>query len=64
MKVNGIEIELQKQTTISDFLLQEGYIIENVAIEKNKTIIPKKDFENEMLNNTDSIEIVQFVGGG
>jgi len=47
-----------------DFLKKEGYDATKVAVEKNGDIIPKKNFEAEMLSDIDKIEIVSFVGGG
>ena len=64
MFVNGKYITLEKLISISDFLKIQGYQEERVAVEKNKTIIPRKDFSTELLNDNDTIEIVNFVGGG
>ena len=35
-----------------------------VAVEINRTIIPKADWENCKLKPGDAVEIVNFVGGG
>jgi len=64
MIVNGKEIVLQKEISVMDFLKKEGYDATKVAVEKNGDIIPKKNFEAEMLSDIDKIEIVSFVGGG
>jgi len=64
MIVNGKEIVLQKEISVMDFLKKEGYDVTKVAVEKNGDIIPKKNFEAEMLSDIDKIEIVSFVGGG
>jgi len=64
MIVNGKEIVLQKEISVMDFLKKEGYDVTKVAVEKNGYIIPKKNFEAEMLSDIDKIEIVSFVGGG
>jgi len=64
MIVNGKEIVLQKEILVMDFLKKEGYDVTKVAVEKNGDIIPKKNFEAEMLSDIDKIEIVSFVGGG
>ena len=64
MIVNGKEIVLQKEISVMDFLKKEGYDATKVAVEKNGDIIPKKNFEAEMLSDIDKIEIVCFVGGG
>jgi len=64
MIVNGKEIILKKEFSIMDFLKKESYDTTKVAVEKNGNIVPKKDFETEILSDSDKIEIVSFVGGG
>jgi len=64
MIVNGKKIILKKEISIMDFLKKESYDTTKVAVEKNGNIVPKKDFEAEMLSDIDKIEIVSFVGGG
>lgn len=35
-----------------------------VAVERNRDIVPKREYEATLLADGDIIEIVQFVGGG
>lgn len=35
-----------------------------VAVERNRDIVPKREYETTLLAGGDIIEIVQFVGGG
>ena len=37
---------------------------ERVAVEVNKTIVRKRDWQNTAICNGSRIEIVEFVGGG
>ena len=64
MIVNGSKIMLRKEISVKEFLEESGYDMQKVAVEKNGEIIPKINFETEILLNTDKIEIVCFVGGG
>lgn len=64
MKVNGEEKTLEKELSLQEFLLQEGYIKEQIAVERNGEIVPKAQFEQVMLSDGDVLEIVHFVGGG
>jgi thiamine biosynthesis protein ThiS len=64
MIVNGKEIILQKEISVYELLLNEGFDPQRVAVEKNKNIIPRKNFEIEIIGDSDKIEIVTFVGGG
>ncbi len=64
MKVNGKEIVIEDGITLKTFLESTGYNIERIAVELNRNIVPKETYENVILNNSDSMEIVSFVGGG
>ena len=64
MHVNGQQIPMQNGLSLQDFLVQEGYDLHRVAVEKNGHIVPKANYETEMLANCDKLEIVHFVGGG
>ena len=35
-----------------------------VAVERNRDIVPKREYETTLLADGDTLEIVQFVGGG
>ena len=64
MKWNGKEISLETAVTVAEFLQKQGYQPQRVAVERNGEIIRRADFEKEMLCDTDTIEVVSFVGGG
>ena len=64
MKVNGKEIGLNDNKTISD-LLKELKVNENrVVVELNREIIVKEDFSKINLKEDDTVEVISFVGGG
>ena len=64
MQINGKNIYLEKPMSISDLLVQEGYSIDRVAVEKNKNIVPRGNYTTEIVTDDDVLEIVHFVGGG
>ena len=37
---------------------------DRVAVERNGDIVPKSKFQETMLSDADTLEIVTFVGGG
>jgi sulfur carrier protein len=51
-------------STVESLLQQLGINRERVAIELNADIVPKVEYEKQLLSDGDKIEIVQFVGGG
>lgn len=64
MLLNGQEIILTKEILLSDFLKENNYTPVYIAVEINGNIVPKSSFDSTWLKNTDSVEIVRFVGGG
>lgn len=64
MKVNGEEKTLEKEMSLAEFLKQENYIPEQIAVERNGEIVPKAEYSTVMLDGEDILEIVHFVGGG
>jgi thiamine biosynthesis protein ThiS len=64
MYVNGQQRAAGNGMTLTEFLQNEGYDIQRVAVEKNGRIVPKVSFGTEILSDDDRLEIVSFVGGG
>ena len=64
MKWNGKQIELETPVTVLEFLQQQGYNAQRVAVERNGEIVRRADFEKELLRDEDAVEVVTFVGGG
>lgn len=64
MIVNGQEKKLTVPISLAEFLTQEGYDGQRVAVEKNSEIIPRAKHQDIQLSDTDTLEIVHFVGGG
>lgn len=64
VKVNGSFIELEKQHTLYDFLMQQNYNLGIIVVERNGEIVPKDTYQEVLLTNEDTIEVVAFVGGG
>lgn len=64
MKWNGKQIALEMPVTVLEFLQQQGYNAQRVAVERNGEIVRRADFEKELLRDEDTMEVVTFVGGG
>lgn len=63
LKVNGEEYITEKDTVLG--LLREMDVVpERVAVEVNLAIVKKSFFDSFRLKDGDSVEIVNFVGGG
>ena len=64
MTVNGKQVALLKETSVSDFLQEAGYAHAKVVVERNGEIVPAQSFDLVWLKDGDKLEIVSFVGGG
>jgi len=61
--VNGDSIELQPGTSVRD-LIEQLALRGPVAVELNKTIVPRAKHPQQTLHEGDTLEIVTLVGGG
>ena len=62
--VNGKSVEYQKDMTLKELLLEQGFIMERIAVECNGEIVPKAVYDKRILKEEDRLEVVNFVGGG
>lgn len=62
-KINGKQVDTGGKS-LAEYLKAAGYDVKRVAVELNGDILPKADYEKTMLTDSDSLEIVSFVGGG
>ena len=64
MRLNGETKTLKDPVALSDFKTQEGFSDKRIAVERNGEIVPKGEYANVILSDSDTLEIVAFVGGG
>ena len=62
--VNGEELEIASGATIADLLVQLGFANRQVAVERNKHVVPRALHTDTALAAGDRLEVVSFVGGG
>ena len=62
--VNGKQIQLTSEMSVADYLEQNNYQINRIAVEMNEEILPKYSYSETMLKDGDRLEVVSFVGGG
>ena len=63
ISINGEKVEYGN-ISLFEYLESTQYDIRRIAVEINGEIITKAEYENTVLHDGDSIEIVSFVGGG
>ena len=62
--INGKSKEISGEVNISELLESFSLPKERIAIELNKQVVRKKDWENIKIADADQIEVIHFVGGG
>jgi thiamine biosynthesis protein ThiS len=62
--VNGEALDAPEQANLARFLAGLGIDPAKVAVERNRAIVPRSQYQATMLAEGDRLEIVQFVGGG
>lgn len=64
LKVNGQSAEYPEGITVKGLLEVLGIDNRPVAVELNRSVVPRNELSKRQLREDDSLEIVTFVGGG
>ena len=64
VQVNGEEKEVTEGTLLSELIIQLDLPVQRVAVELNREVVRRRDWEQTVLRGGDRVEIVHFVGGG
>ena len=64
VRINGNNINLVSPMLLTDLLSINGYNPERIAVELNGDIVPRKKYNDVIVRDSDSLEIVSFIGGG
>jgi thiamine biosynthesis protein ThiS len=62
--INGEAHHLPARQTVADLLATLKIPAERVAVELNKTIVRKREWQSTLVGDGAQVEIVEFVGGG
>jgi sulfur carrier protein len=64
LKINGDEKQFANISTLADLVEQLAMKSDRVAVELNREIVPRANWQATNLKDGDELEIVHFVGGG
>jgi thiamine biosynthesis protein ThiS len=64
LTINGICKKFSTQLTVQQLLVELGLSPERVVVELNRNILTTEKHSSTELKSGDTIELVQFVGGG
>jgi len=62
--VNGEKREIASEMNLNELLANLALPRERIAVELNKEVVRKNDWETIRVKDADKIEIIHFVGGG
>lgn len=62
--LNGDPVDLEEPLTVAELLARLAIDPRRVAVEHNLTIIKRQTFSEAVVRDGDTVEIVNFVGGG
>ncbi len=62
--LNGEARSIDSGLSVDGLLSELGLSRERIAVELNRRVVPRKDWDARILLDEDRVEIVHFVGGG
>jgi sulfur carrier protein len=62
--LNGEAREIADDTTVAALVAALGLVPQQIAVERNREIVPRAAYGRTPLGDGDRLEIVTFVGGG
>jgi sulfur carrier protein len=64
VRVNGRETDVRAGTTVAELVDVLGLRDRRVAVEINRDVVARDEWTRRSVTESDTVEIVQFVGGG
>ena len=61
--INGQKVDAANKS-IAQYLETTDFDTRRIAVELNNEIVPKSQYNQTVLKDGDSVEVVSFVGGG
>ncbi len=62
--VNGETCQCKESITVEELVAEKNFPVGKIAVEVNETIVPKSKYGEFHLSESDTMEVVTFVGGG
>ncbi|HSC17386.1 MAG TPA: sulfur carrier protein ThiS [Rhizomicrobium sp.] len=64
LTVNGEERRFETALSVRALLTELGFEPAKIAVERNREIVPRSQYDTVAIMDGDRLEIVQFIGGG
>ena len=63
VRINGENLDVVGKS-VAEYLNSSDYELMRVAVDLNGDIVPKAQYSDTIFKDSDSVEVVSFVGGG
>jgi sulfur carrier protein len=64
IRLNGVDMDVEDGLTLPALLATLGADPRHVGVERNGELVERAQFGEVVLQSTDRVEVVRFVGGG
>ena len=64
LTINGEPRQFDDSVSVAALLTDMGLDPKKIAVERNREIVPRSQYDGTVLADGDKLEIVQFIGGG
>jgi thiamine biosynthesis protein ThiS len=64
IQINGQDREFDSPLSLAQLVVQLGMKEDRIAVELNRSIVPRERWPQTLLSEGDRLEAVHFVGGG
>lgn len=64
IQINGQDREFDSPLSLAQLVAQLGMKEDRIAVELNRSIVPRERWPQTLLSEGDRLEAVHFVGGG
>lgn len=62
--INGKEVKIKKDLSLYEFLKENEFEPDFVAVEVNQELVKRENFKNFLVKDGYKVEVFSFVGGG
>ena len=64
IRLNGEPCDLPEEITVAELIRMRAGVPELVVAEVNERILKRSVYDQEVVRNGDTVELLRFVGGG
>ena len=64
VSINGSDRQIPANQSVLDVLASLDLPVERLAVEMNRSIVRRRDWQTTLVSQDSRLEIVEFVGGG